>query len=136
LKKDIPKGFFVSNTYHRPHRTIRSIIGFSIVALLFAGVFIIVGFFKIENSSDIDLIPMTQEELFNQSLIRDIHIKFTDSAWFEMQPYGGPFGIDGEGEGWRDFGQIFAQPYMIKGDVDNDGKLSRNEFKSLSERWF
>ena len=90
--------------------------------------------------------PATPSELFNTTNIWSVHLKFTPDQWEAMEPKGGPGGFfSGRGAprgggpgGAGGFGPaMFVAPVFLKqGDQNQDGKLSRDEFQSLAEKWF
>ena len=53
-----------------------------------------------------------------------------------MRPYGGPYGINGVGEGWIDLSGFLAFSFLGNGDMNNDGAFSKSEFLDLGENWF
>ena len=86
--------------------------------------------------------PTKSAELFRTSKIWTIHLKWTADQWEAMEPKGGqrgpggPGGFGGRG-GPGGFGAgMFLTPGFMKGDADNNGKLSREEFSKLGTNWF
>ena len=83
--------------------------------------------------------PSKSAELFQTSKIWTIHLKWTAQQWEAMEPKGGqrgPGGFGGRG-GPGGFGAgMFLTPGFMKGDTDNDGKLSREEFSKVGSTWF
>ena len=86
----------------------------------------------------------TAKELFNLTNVWTVHFKFTPEQWEAMEPkgggggfFGGPRGPGGPG-GPGGFGPaMFVAPAFLKaGDRNEDGKLSKDEFHALGEKWF
>ena len=85
---------------------------------------------------------LDSDRLYNLTNIWTIHLKFAPDQWEAMEPKGGfnPFG-GGPGGGPGGFGgfssaRTLAPVFMSQGDLDRDGRLSREEFGSLAQRWF
>ena len=86
-------------------------------------------------------------ELFKGTNVWAVHFKFAPKQWEAMEPEqagggffggrGGPRGFAGPG-GPGAFGPaMFVAPTFLKqGDQNGDGKLSKEEFRALSEKWF
>ncbi len=86
-------------------------------------------------------------ELFRGTNVWAVHFKFTPKQWEAMEPEqagggffggrGGPRGFGGPG-GPGAFGPaMFVAPTFLKqGDQNGDGKLSKDEFRALGEKWF
>jgi spore coat protein H len=104
--------------------------------MLFVALFFITGF--LEHSGRIKTGPesLSQEELYSFSGIRDVHLQFKDSTWKELQPFGGPYGINGVGVGIYDFSPIPRAMILHDGDANRDQQLSRGELMNLAEKWF
>ena len=85
-------------------------------------------------------------ELFRETNVWVAHFKITPSQWEAMEPeqagggfFGGRGGPRGGGPGGPGaFGPaMFVAPVFLKqGDQNGDGKLSREEFRALGEKWF
>ena len=82
-------------------------------------------------------------ELFQLTNIWTVHLKFTAEQWKAMEPEGGargPFGGPGGPGGPRGRGgfgpAMFIAPSFLKGDHNQDGTLSKEEFRALGENWF
>lgn len=81
------------------------------------------------------VIAFTQADLWDNEKVRDVHIRFTDSLWKAMQPYGGLYGINGEDGRWNEGNMLY--PTLLKdGDKNYDGILSHEEFMDLGRYWF
>jgi hypothetical protein len=91
--------------------------------------------------------PVDPAHLFQATKVWNVHLHFAPEEWQAMEPAGGgaarPFG----GPGGRPFGgraggpggfgpAMFLAPSFLKGDQDQDGKLSKQEFAALGEQWF
>jgi spore coat protein CotH len=86
-------------------------------------------------------------ELFRGTNIWAVHFQFTPKQWEAMEPEqagggffggrGGPRGFAGPG-GPGAFGPaMFVAPtFQKQGDQNGDGKLSKEEFRALGEKWF
>src|SRR5437667_4838809 len=86
-------------------------------------------------------------ELFQGTNVWAVHFQFTPKQWEAMEPEqaaggffggrGGPRGFGGPG-GPGGFGPaMFVEPAFLKqGDQNGDGKLSKEEFRALGEKWF
>jgi spore coat protein H len=97
--------------------------------------------------------PGATSDLLDLSKVWSIHLTFSADQWQAMEPKGGPpaggpggmFGMGGRGGpgGRRGPGgpggfspAMMIAPAFLKGDRNNDGKLSREEFRALGEEWF
>jgi spore coat protein H len=92
--------------------------------------------------------PDSPAGLFHPSRIWTVHLNFTADQWEAMEPQGeqgpGPgFGPGqdqgfGPGPGGREglFPSMLFVKGFLAGDRNGDGKLSREEFQGLAERWF
>ncbi len=86
-------------------------------------------------------IPQKPADLFQETNIWTVHLKFTPEQWEAMEPQGGGgfFGGGQRGPGGPNvFGPaMFVAPAFVRqGDADADGKLSKQEFQGLAEKWF
>jgi hypothetical protein len=109
-------------------------------------------------------LPTTASELYSLTNIWTIHLNFDEADWKAMEPKGGgggfpPFGGGPRGPmrggppgpggpGPRGFGGpggpggpppmgfILGPAFMREGDQNHDGKLSKDEFAQLGEKWF
>ena len=80
-------------------------------------------------------------DVFVTNKVWTIHLKFSAAQWAAIEPKGGPPGMGRPGPGGPGgpggFGPaMFAAPVFLKGDQNNDGKLSRAEFDALGQAWF
>lgn len=85
-------------------------------------------------------------DLFKVTNVWSVHFQFTPDQWDAMEPkggggmFGGPGGPGGPGGrgGPGGFGPaMFLAPVFLKeGDQNQDGKLSKQEFQALGEKWF
>lgn len=97
--------------------------------------------------------PSAPSELFTVTNVYTAHFHFTADQWEAMEPEqsaafdggrprgpggpGGPPGRGGPGGAPRFGPGMFMAPvFMNAADTDRDGKLTREEFSSLGERWF
>jgi len=91
--------------------------------------------------------PVDSDHLYSLTNIWTIHLKFAPDQWEAMEPKGGfnPFGGGprggGPGGGPGGFGgsssaRTLAPVFMSQGDLDRDGRLSREEFARLGSKWF
>ena len=80
--------------------------------------------------------PDARGEFFRADSIHEVHLAFTDSAWLQVQPQGGPYGINGQGVGWLDLSRFFAETFVNNGDVDNNKRLNRDEFMNMAEKFY
>jgi spore coat protein H len=87
--------------------------------------------------------PEKPADLFQAAKVWTVHLQFTAEQWGAMEPaesdampgpggrrFGGPGGPGGFGPA------MFLAPSFLKADEDRDGKLSREEFRALGEKWF
>lgn len=84
--------------------------------------------------------PATPAELFDQTRVWTVHLTFTAEQWKAMEPAGGmERGPGGPGRGPGGAGMSPAAllaPAFLKGDVDGDGALTKEEFHNLGANWF
>ncbi len=91
--------------------------------------------------------PLDSDHLYNLTNVWNVHLKFAPDQWEAMEPKGGfnPFGGGprggGPGGGPGGFGgfssaRTLAPVFMSQGDLDRDGRLSREEFARLGSKWF
>src|SRR4030095_10077113 len=100
--------------------------------------------------------PDTTPALLDSSKVWSIHLTFSADQWQAMEPKGGPpaggpggpgrmGGMGGPGGpgGMRGAGgrgafspAMMLAPAFLKGDNNGDGRLSREEFRTLGEDWF
>jgi spore coat protein H len=94
-------------------------------------------------------LPASSEDLFQLTRVWTLHLAFTAEEWEALEPKGGgsggPFGAaPGPGGPPRSPNppappgpaMFIAPTFLSQGDRDRDGKLSREEFLALGERWF
>src|SRR6266849_5087348 len=86
-------------------------------------------------------VPGTPIELFRITNVWTVHLKFTPEQWQAMEPENSgpaPFGGPGGPRGPGGFGPaLFIAPsFLRQGDQNHDGKLSKDEFRALAEKWF
>ena len=85
--------------------------------------------------------PLKPAELFQTAKLWTVHLRFTAEQWQAMEPaqaqgmpggprVGGPGGPGGFGPA------MLLAPSFLRGDQDRDGKLSKEEFRALGEKWF
>ena len=125
-----------SNNNRRPKKNVKPFLGIIIIGFLFIGLFFFSGIFEKPIDSKTNISTLTQEQLFDTHSINPVHLQFTNNDWLNMQPVGGPFSKNEEGEPWWDIGMFYGPLYISAGDTDRDEMFSRIEFTSLAERWF
>ncbi|HZR15700.1 MAG TPA: CotH kinase family protein [Verrucomicrobiae bacterium] len=97
-------------------------------------------------------LPAKPADLFQTTNVWNIHLQFTPEQWQAIEPvetgempgrggmrFRGPGGPGGGGgpEGPGGFGPAgLVAPTFLAGDKNGDGKLSKEEFHELGERWF
>lgn len=114
----------------------RSLAAVILIGLLFISLFIISSFFGKNTIPEKVPSSITTDQLFEFNKVSEVHLQFPDSAWAEMEPYGGPYGINGVGVGWLDLSGLFASVFLRNGDIDEDGFFTNDEFIALVEKWF
>ena len=82
-------------------------------------------------------------ELFKATNVWTVHLRFTPDQWEAMEPkqngrgfLGGPGGGRGPGAGGFGPAMVLAPAFLKEGDQNKDGRLSKEEFRALSEKWF
>ncbi len=90
--------------------------------------------------------PSRPSELFKGTNVWTAHFKFTLKQSEAMEPEqaaggffggrGGPRGLGGPGPGGFGPAMFLAPTFLKQGDQDGDGKLSKDEFRILGEKWF
>ena len=85
-------------------------------------------------------------DLFQMTNIWTVHLKFAPDQWEAMEPEGGggffgaraggPRGAGPGGPGMFGPAMFVAPAFLKQGDQNQDGKLSREEFRALGEKWF
>jgi spore coat protein CotH len=99
-------------------------------------------------------LPNKSSDLFQLTNVWTIHLQFTPEQWKAMEPaenerampgpmrfrFGGPGGPGRAGPGGPGPGgfgpAMFLAPGFLQGDQNQDGKLSKDEFHAVGERWF
>jgi spore coat protein CotH len=104
-------------------------------------------------------LPQTADALFNPTNVWTARLKFTAEQWDAMEPAGAEFGFFGGGRpgdrrpfGGPPFGApgrggfggppdfapstLLAPAFMKAGDLNHPGKLSKDEFLALANKWF
>jgi len=95
------------------------------------------------------------EGLYNLTNVCTVHLTFAPDQWEAMEPKGGPGGFGGGpggpgggsggpgggpggpgGAGGFGPGMFIAPAIMRQGDLNHDGRLSREEFVMLAGKWF
>ncbi len=88
------------------------------------------------------------EGLFRTTNVWTVHLKFSPEEFETIEPKGGmggpgapggpraPFGAPPGGPGGFGPGMIIAPMFVSAGDQNHDGRLSRDEFSALAEKWF
>jgi spore coat protein H len=80
------------------------------------------------------------DQLYKTTSVWTIHLKFAPDQWDAMGPKGGsnPFGGFGGpgGPGGFNAARMLAPVFMSQGDLNRDGRISREEFSTLAEKWF
>lgn len=81
-------------------------------------------------------LPKTSSDLFKTTTIWKIHLKFTADQWAAMEPKGGGPGPGlGRPMGPPEPSMLLASGFL-KGDTNNDGKLSQTEWTALGSKFF
>jgi len=78
-------------------------------------------------------------DLFDVTKVWTVHLKFTPEQWEAMEPKGGGGFFGGGGRGGRGGfgpGNFLAPAFLGQGDQNKDGKISKEEFDVLGEKWF
>lgn len=80
------------------------------------------------------------DQLYKTTSVWTIHLKFAPDKWEAMEPKGGfsPFGGPGGpgGPGGFNAARMLAPVFMSQGDLNRDGRISREEFGLLAKKWF
>lgn len=100
-----------------------------------------IGILAFQFPSDAAALPRKAADLFQTTNVWTVHLAFTPKEWEALEPEGGPGGFGGgpgRGPGPGGFGpaMIVAPSFLKHGDENKDGKLSKEEFERLSEKWF
>ena len=86
---------------------------------------------------------LDSDRIYNLTNVWTIHLKFAPDQWEAMEPKGGgnpffggaPGGRPGGGRG-ANGDRTLAPVFMSQGDLNRDGRISRQEFARLAENWF
>ena len=86
-------------------------------------------------------LPEKPADLFQTTRVWNIHLTFTPEQWAALEPKQAersPFGGRNERRGPMVFGpgMILAPAFLKAADANQDGKLSKDEFASLADKWF
>jgi hypothetical protein len=87
--------------------------------------------------------PLDSDDIYRLTNVWTIHLKFAPDQWEAMEPKGGgnpffggpPGGRPGAG-GAVNGDRTLAPAFMSQGDLNRDGRVSREEFAGLAESWF
>jgi hypothetical protein len=89
------------------------------------------------------VVRLDGDGLFNLTNVWKMHLTFTPDQWQAMEPKGGPGGGGGPGgpggpgaPGGFGPGMFIAPLFLNQGDANHDGRLSREEFSALGQKWF
>src|SRR6266568_4489294 len=105
------------------------------------GIIILASFLTLAAAPKKEPVPRTPGELFTITNVWTVHLKFTPEQWQAMEPENSgpaPFGGPGGPRSPGGFGPaLFIAPsFLSQGDQNHDGKLSKDEFRALAEKWF
>src|SRR5215218_1636081 len=87
-----------------------------------------------------DRLPARPADLFDQTTVWNVHLTFAADQWQAMEPKGGGGGgwaamsAGGQRGGGARGSLVWA--VMKRGDRNRDGKLDRDELRTLAEAWF
>jgi spore coat protein H len=86
---------------------------------------------------------LNSDRIYNLTNVWTIHLKFAPDQWEAMEPkgggnpfFGGPPGGRPRGGGGANGDRTLAPVFMSQGDLDRDGRISREEFAKLAQEWF
>src|ERR1039458_9054867 len=82
------------------------------------------------------VVRLDGDGLFNLTNVWKLHLTFASDQWQGMEPKGGPGGGGPGGPGGFGPGMFIAPMFLNQGDANHDGKLSREEFSALGQKWF
>lgn len=81
--------------------------------------------------------PQNPSQLFKQTTVWNLHLKFTAVQWDAMDPKGNGFEHGGATRmGADELAAALASALMKAGDLNHDGILSKDEFSGVGEKWF
>ena len=86
---------------------------------------------------------LDSDRIYNLTNVWTIHLEFAPDQWEAMEPKGGGNPFFGGAPGGRPGGgggangdRTLAPVFMSQGDLDRDGRISREEFARLAGNWF
>ena len=79
--------------------------------------------------------PAKPADLFQTTNLWSVHLSFAPEQWKAIEPKGGPQRGLG-GRGLFEPTAFLVPAFLQQGDQDHDGRLFREEFRALGERWF
>ncbi len=85
---------------------------------------------------------LDSDQLYRLTNVWTIHLKFSPDQWDVMEPkggsnpFGGGFGNRPGGFGGFSGDRTLAPVIMSRGDLNRDGRIAREEFRSLAQTWF
>ncbi len=85
------------------------------------------------------VVRLDGDGLFNLTNVWKLHLTFAPDQWQAMEPKGGSGGGGPGGPGGSGGfgpGMFIAPMFLNQGDANHDGKLSREEFSALGQKWF
>lgn len=119
-----------SNLPRRLSRSILPCVAITVLGLQIAS----------NSAENLDLAKAKSGEILDTTKVWEIHLKFSKDQYEAMEPKGGGFGFGGGGGGGRGGGfgpgMFLAPAFLEQGDTSKDGKLTREEFGALGEKWF
>ncbi len=83
------------------------------------------------------MVALDSDRLFQITNVWTVHLKFTKDQWEAMEPKGGfnmfaAFSRAASAAGLKSL----SSAIMSQGDQNHDGRLSREEFAALAQKWF
>lgn len=82
--------------------------------------------------------PQSAAELFKETTVWDVHLKFTADQWNAMDPNGAN-GFEHGGATRKapdELASSLAAAFLKTGDQNHDGVLSKDEFAAVAAKWF
>jgi spore coat protein H len=81
--------------------------------------------------------PKTSAELFKETAVWTVHLKFTADQWNAIEPAGG----NGPGRGGIQLtanaqSSALVTAFLKDGDLNHDASLSKDEMATLADKWF